>query len=140
MSILYPVFVLVALTAFTLIRLGIARFRAVKSGRVPIDHYKTYQDLREPDHVRVLSNHYSNLFEAPLLFYVATLVILITGRETVLTVGLAWIYVLLRIVHSFVHTTSNSVLWRFRVFGVSWMVLIALWVVIAVGTLLPVFT
>jgi len=88
MSILYPVFVLVALTAITLFRLAFARVRAIREGRASIGYFTTYQDGREPDDTRVLARHYDNLFQAPLLFYVAALVILITHRETPLTLGL----------------------------------------------------
>jgi hypothetical protein len=135
MSILYPVFVLVALTGVTLLRLAFGRLRAVSRGEASIAYYTTYQDGREPDHTRVLARHYDNLFQAPLLFYVAALVILITRRETLLTLGLAWAYVLLRVVHTLIHTGSNDVAWRFRVFALSWLVLLTLWGVIAFASL-----
>lgn len=135
MSILPPVFVLVALTAFILFRLGFARYRAVQRREVSIAYFTTYQDGREPDHTRVLARHYDNLLQAPMLFYVAALVALTTGNETLLTVGLAWAYVALRVVHTAIHTTRNVVPWRFRVFGLSWLVLVALWGVLALRTL-----
>jgi hypothetical protein len=135
MSILYPVFVLVALTAVTLGRLAVGRLRAVQSGEASLAYFTTYQDGREPDHTRALSRHYDNLFQAPLLFYVAALTLLVTGAETTVTLVLAWGYVALRIVHTVIHTGPNDVVWRFRVFLASWLVLLALWSVIAFRTL-----
>lgn len=135
MSILYPVFVLVALTAVTLGRLGYGRLRAVQNRDVSLSYYTTFQDGREPDHTRTLARHYNNLFEAPMLFYVAALVILITGTETAAMLAMAWGYVALRIVHTAIHTGPNDVTWRFRVFGLSWLVLVALWTAIAFETL-----
>jgi hypothetical protein len=135
MSILYPVFALVALTAITLFRLAFARVRAIREGRASLRYFATYQDGREPDETRVLARHYDNLFQAPLLFYVAARVILITHRETAVTVGLAWAYVALRVVHTAIHTTTNDVPWRFRVFAASWLVLVLLWGVLAFATL-----
>jgi hypothetical protein len=75
------------------------------------------------------------LFQAPLLFYVAALTLLVTGAETTVTLVLAWGYVALRIVHTVIHTGPNDVVWRFRVFLASWLVLLALWSVIAFRTL-----
>ena len=135
MSILHPVFVLVALTGVTLFRLARGRLRALQSGEASLGYFSTYQDGREPEHTRVLARHYDNLFQAPLLFYVAALVVLITGRETATTLALAWAYVALRIVHSVIHTGRNDVAWRFRVFALSWVALLALWAVIAAGEL-----
>jgi hypothetical protein len=135
MSILHPVFALVALTALTLGRLAVGRLRAVQSGEASLAYFKTYQDGREPDHTRALARHYDNLFQAPMLFYVAALVILVTGTETVATLALAWAYVGLRAVHTWIHTGPNDVVWRFRVFGLSWVVLVAMWGMIAFRTL-----
>lgn len=131
MSILPPVFAMVALTGFSLFRLGFARMRAVRRREASLRYYATFQDGREPDHIRVLARHYDNLFEAPLLFYVAAVLVLVTGTEGALTVGLAWAYVVLRGIHTVIHTTTNDVPWRFRVFGLSWIVLLALWGVLA---------
>ena len=42
-------------------------------------------------------------------------------------VSLAWMYVALRYVHSFIHTTYNTVMHRFYVFAASAMVLLVIW-------------
>lgn len=136
MSILHPVFVLVALTGITLARLAYGRVRAIASGAASMDYFRAYrdgQDGSEPEHTRVLARHYDNLLQAPMLFYVAAAVALATGRETPLVLGLAWAYAALRVVHSAIHTTSNVVVWRFRVFILSWLVLLALWTVLVFG-------
>jgi hypothetical protein len=41
--------------------------------------------------------------------------------------------VALRFLHSAIHLGLNKVLWRFRVFAASWLVLLAYWVALAVG-------
>jgi len=133
MSILHPVVAMVALTALAFFRLAYARLRAIQSGRASIAYFKTYTVGAEPDDTRVLARHYDNLFQAPLLFYVAALVAMITHRETPVVVGLAWAYVGLRALHTAVHTFGNDVAWRFRVFTLSWVVLLVLWGVLALG-------
>ena len=133
MSILHPVYVLVALTGITLARLAYGRVRAITTGAASIGYFRAYQDGTEPEHTRVLARHYDNLLQAPMLFYVAAAVALATEKETPLVLGLAWTYTLLRVVHSVIHTTSNVVVWRFRVFILSWVVLLALWTVLVFG-------
>ena len=69
-------------------------------------------------------------FETPVLFYAIILVAFVTGQTGTLLLGLAWTFVALRFIHSYVHLTSNVVIVRFRVFGASMLVLSALWVMV----------
>ena len=57
----------------------------------------------------------------------AGILILQTGQTSVLTLSLAWAYVGLRYIHSYIHLGSNKLMHRFRVFALSSFVLIALW-------------
>jgi hypothetical protein len=68
-----------------------------------------------------------NLLESPVLFYTASLLILILQRSDTVFVRLAWAYVALRIVHSAVHLTYNSVLHRLLIFVASNVVLVVMW-------------
>lgn len=133
MEVLWPAFAMFALTAFVVVRMGRQRAAAVSSGRVNLRFYKLYRDGSEPEDIAVTSRHFVNLFEAPVLFYVAVVIAHVTGQTGLAPVALAWAYVAARVVHSFIHLGSNDVLWRFRVYGVSWMVLAALWVVLGLG-------
>ena len=136
MSILSPVFLLFALTMFVQFRLGILRVRAVKAGEVNPKLYRIYEGYPEPARLRVHSRHLVNLYEAPLLFYVIVIIAFITGIAGTVPVLLAWAYVILRCLHSYVHLTSNRVMLRFRLFLASLAVLITLWAVVLTGMLL----
>ncbi|MCB1845700.1 MAG: MAPEG family protein [Halioglobus sp.] len=136
MNVLLPSFLLFALTMFVQFRLGILRFAAVKSGEVDPELYRSYEGYPEPERLRVHSRHLVNLYEAPLLFYVITIIAFITGNAGTMPVVLAWMYVILRCLHSYVHLTSNRVMLRFRLFLASLAVLIALWVVVLAAMLL----
>lgn len=133
MQILWPAFAMFALTAFVVVRLGTRRAAALKQGRMSLGYYRLYRDGSEPDEIAATSRHFVNLFEAPVLFYVAVVIAHVTGQAGPLPVALAWAYVAARVVHSAIHLGSNDVLWRFRVYGVSWMILTALWVVLGLG-------
>lgn len=132
MQILIPLFAMFALTAVAVFRLGLLRLDAIRARQVDIRYYREYRGYEEPERLRVASRHVVNLFEAPVLFYVAGILIFVTGQTSALLLMLAWAYVALRAVHSYVHLTSNVVERRFRVFLASWLVLLALWVVLGI--------
>ena len=130
MQILYPSFVMMALTMFCMIRLGILRWAAVSRGEVDPRFFSLLRGYEEPEKLAAYSRHVVNLFEAPLLFYVIILTAFVTGQSGNWLLGLTWAYVALRFFHSYVHLTSNIVLIRFRIFVVSMLTLSALWVVV----------
>jgi hypothetical protein len=132
-NILYPVFAMFALSAFCLFRLARLRFMAVRHGEIDPKFFRLYRDGDEPANLRVHARHLTNLFEAPVLFYVIIIIAFVTRQTGVLPLVLAWAYVILRYIHSYVHLTSNRVMTRFRVFAVSWLVLVVLWLVVFAG-------
>ncbi len=77
------------------------------------------------------SDNFSNLFESPVLFYTAMLLTMNLMIIDSAIVILAWSYVALRYIHSFIHISYNRVLHRFSVFMLSSVVLFALWVRLA---------
>lgn len=130
MQILYPSFVMMALTMFCMVRLGLLRWAAVSRGEVDPRFFSLFRGYEEPEKLAAYSRHVVNLFEAPLLFYVIILTAFVTGQSGNWLLGLAWTYVALRFFHSYVHLTSNIVLIRFRIFVVSMLTLSALWVIV----------
>ncbi len=74
------------------------------------------------------ANNYLNLFESPVLFYVAIMLTLILMVQDTILVILVWTYVTSRYIHSFIHVTYNRVMHRFSVFIFSSFVLFAIWV------------
>jgi hypothetical protein len=132
-NILYPVFAMFILTAFCLFRLARLRFIAVRTGEIDPKFFRSFQNADEPDHLRVHSRHLTNLFEAPVLFYVIVIIAFVTEQSGILPLTLAWAYVILRYAHSYVHLTTNRVMTRFRFFALSWLVLALLWLAVFAG-------
>ncbi len=130
MNILYPVFAMMALTMFCMVRLGLLRWVAVRRGEIDPRYFSLFRGYEEPEKLAAYSRHVVNLFEAPLLFYVIVLIAFATGQSGEWLLGLAWIYVGLRLLHSYVHLTSNVVLIRFRIFVSSMLTLSALWAIV----------
>jgi hypothetical protein len=133
MPVLYPVFALFVLTAFSTLRLASLRLSAIKKGEVNPKFYRDYQGFEEPTKLRVASRHVINLYEAPVLFYTVSIIAFVTQVGGFALIALAWSYVLLRYLHSYVHLTSNNVLLRFRMFALSQAVLVVIWIVVFVG-------
>ncbi len=131
MSLIYPMFAMVVLTVIVLGVMLRSRIRAVKSKDVPLNFFKTYEGSI-PEYVAVPARHFTNLFETPVLFYVACLAAMIISNTGVTVVVLAWMYVALRAAHAFVHLGSNSVFLRMRIYAASWVVLLALWIALLV--------
>jgi len=130
---IYPMFAMVLLTFVTLVRLFVTRASAVSAGTVDAKYFQTYQDGSETEAGAKLARHFSNLFEAPTLFYLVCLAAMVTGQASGLLVGLAWFYVLLRVIHSFIHTGRNQLQPRIAAYFSSWAVLLAIWCVVVWG-------
>ena len=85
-------------------------------------------DSRAPDNFR-------NLFELPMMFYVAVLTLYVTQLVVLPQLVLAWIYVAARYAHSGIHCTSNVVMNRFYAFLTSCLALLCMWILLAVQLL-----
>src|SRR5215831_1164572 len=72
-QLLYPMLALVLLTFGVGVRLFRARVRSVREGHMPATYFKVYQGAVEPDFTAKPSRHFTNLFEAPTLFYAGCL-------------------------------------------------------------------
>lgn len=122
---LLPAFVQFALTVYVLTRMGQGRVRAVRSGQVKrseIDAKSAY-----PDAVQKFANNYVSQFELPVLFYAVLAFALATGLVDFALIGLAWAFVVSRLAHSFVHTGSNRIVPRFKVFVAGLIFLVGMW-------------
>ncbi len=132
--VLLPLFVQVALTFGLLFWMGSARIRALKRGDAKIKDIALGQS-NWPDRVQQLSNCYANQYQVPVLFYVLTILAMITKHADYLFVVMAWLFVLSRFAHAYIHTGTNYVRHRFNVFLVGVIILLIMWVIFAVRIL-----
>jgi hypothetical protein len=134
-TILLPLFVMVALTFGLMVLMATSRGGALKRREVKIADVALGQS-NWPPQTQQISNNYTNQFQLPMLYYVLTVLAVITKHADFLFVVLAWLFVLSRIAHAYVHCTSNYVRYRFNAFLVGAVVLLAMWVIFAVRILL----
>jgi hypothetical protein len=133
-TILLPLFVEVALTFGLLLWLGLLRRNDLRGGAVHLSQIA----LREPNwsvRTQQVAYCFSNQFELPVLFYVLTILEIVTRHADILFVVLAWIFVLSRLAHAYEHTTRNAVYRRGMIYGVGMLALIVMWVVFIVRIL-----
>lgn len=130
-SLLLPVFVQVALTFGLMFWMASHRVRAIKGGEVrPRDI-----SLRQPNwpkRATQIANCFHNQLELPVLFYVVVAFILITRTNSDVFVILAWLFVIARLVHAYIHTGANRVDHRFYAMVAAAVILAAMWVIFAV--------
>ena len=134
-AVLLPLFVEVALTFVLLYWMAYVRTRAIRIGEIKAQNIA----LREPNWppgITQVGNAYHNQLELPVLFYVLTILSLVTRHADLLFVVLAWIFVASRIVHAYIHVTDNNVNRRGPIFGLGVLVLTIMWLVFMVRILL----
>ena len=123
-----PMGALAFLTFGVLILIPIRRFRAGARGEIVSDDFKFGESPSVPGHVAIPNRNYMNLLELPMLFYVGSLMFFVSGKVDALALGIAWLYVALRFVHSAVHLTYNDVSHRLIPFATSNVVLLVYWI------------
>ena len=127
-AIFYPVAALVALTFAVGIRMYFARVGAARKRRVRVEDFRLGESPNVPADVALPNRNFMNLFEMPVLFYVACVILFVTNAVDGLALVLAWLYVASRIAHSLIHLTYNNVIHRLAAFAASNVVLLVLWV------------
>jgi hypothetical protein len=134
-AIFLPALAMVVLTFVVWLRMYFSRIGEMKRERIHPQTVATsaqmaarLQDTRAADNFR-------NLFELPVLFYLALVVAALTAQTDTPVLVLAWLFVALRIVHSAIHCGYNKVMHRFQAYLAGGMVLWLLWAVLAVGLL-----
>ncbi|QMW16587.1 MAPEG family protein [Pseudoalteromonas sp. MT33b] len=123
-------FTQVLLTFIIMFIMGNRRFRAAKQKTIEMKDFLTMELEKAGSDVRVADRNFINQFEMPVLFFIACLTALQLNAVGYMFVALAWVYVLLRVVHSYIHLTSNTLKVRYYSFVISSLVMLSMWVVI----------
>lgn len=115
---LYPVLALIVWTLVMWLWMYTTRIPAMQKAQINPDdarHPGTYVD-RMPANVRAVADNYNHLHEQPTIFYALMFFTVLTGGGDHTATIIAWVYVGLRVLHSFVQILSPKVLQRFIVF------------------------
>jgi hypothetical protein len=121
------------LTVIVLVTLFRSRVAAVRNGQIEANYFRLYQGAEEPETTRKVSRHFTNLFEAPTLFYAACLAGMVAGVAGPVLLTLAWGYVTARAIHAVVHLGGNRLRKRILAYFASWLFLVAMWVTLVIA-------
>jgi len=125
---LLPLLAQVLLTFIVMYIMGRKRVNEIKKMKIHPQRTDVRSHAREVfKESEAAADNYHNQLESPILFYVFILLTLMLMVQDYVIVVLAWAFVFLRYVHSFIHLTYNRVLHRFSVFVFSSLVLFSLW-------------
>lgn len=125
-AIFLPALTLMLWTLLVLVQVPIRRFAAFFRKRVGAHDFQYGESSNVPVDVALPNRIFMNLVEVPVLFYALVFIAFSTNQVNSVSVGLAWVYVALRLAHSLIYFTYNHVIHRFAVFATSNLVVLAL--------------
>lgn len=96
------------------------RIPAMRAAGLDPKRVKRRDDIEAlPVKVKQVADNYNHLHEQPTIFYALIVYSHLVGVADSTNIGLAWTYVAIRVVHSFVQATSNFVPLRFSIFALA---------------------
>ena len=134
-NIFHPAVAMAVLTFAVSIRLLFFRIGTMRRERIHPQSVATSAAMAARITDTRIADNFRNLFELPVLFYLAVVVAAVSGQESTVVLVLAWLFVALRVVHSAIHCTYNKVMHRFAAYLAGGIVLWLLWIVLGYGLL-----
>lgn len=129
-EILLPVAVLVAWSLLMMFWMVATRLPAMRakgiSLRTAVGGRPGLLDGMIDERVQWKAHNYIHLMEQPTLFYAIAITLALIGEGDGTNALIAWAYVGLRVVHSLIQATVNIVRYRFLVFTLASLALLAL--------------
>ena len=120
-TLLGPVVALVAWSMVMWLWMYATRIPAIMATKMRLDPNapRGEQMATLPASVRWKADNYNHLMEQPTIFYAIALALALMGSTSATALTLAWAYVALRVVHSFVQALVNKIELRFTLFVLS---------------------
>ncbi|HEU0311082.1 MAG TPA: MAPEG family protein [Sphingomicrobium sp.] len=128
---LAPLVALVAWTLVVMTWMAVTRFAAFRQmgitlGNIPAGARGVDLEGKAPNEAQWKSHNYIHLLEQPTIFYAIVIALVLMGMDQPINVYLAWGYVGLRVVHSLIQCTVNTVKYRFAIFSLASLCLLGL--------------
>ena len=134
-TIFLPAIAMAVLTCIVWLRMFHVRVRQMRRDRIHPQAVATSAQAMARFTESSTADNFRNLFELPVLFYLALIVAALNGFTDSLTLTLAWLFVALRIAHSVIQCGYNKVMHRFYAYASGGFVLWALWIRLGIGLL-----
>ena len=127
MTIIHPLIGMIVLTLLVAIRLLYFAINSTLTGKVHVKQLRIYDGVF-PKHFQSARQHYKNMFEMPILFYILCILLIINNNYTQFDVIIAWGFVLFRVLHSLARIPNRDVNLRFGLFSGSLIMLVIGWI------------
>ena len=134
-AIWWPALAMVTLTCVVWFRMYFVRIGQMRRERIHPQLVATSAQAAARLTDSCAADNFRNLFELPVLFYLALVVAALSGQVAVPVLALAWLFVALRAAHSAIQCSYNKVMHRFLAYLAGGLVLWTLWGVLAWGLL-----
>lgn len=132
-AIFWPLLAQVLLTFVIYVLVSYRRIGAVKAGTAKPADFRV--PSIEPEASATVARNLSNQFELPVLFYVACLSLYVTDGAGMAAIVVSWAFFVSRLVHAYVHVTSNRIWHRRRLFILGLLINLLQWLLLAVHLL-----
>ena len=128
-AIFIPFLGLMILTILVWVYMYYLRLPYLMHNRINPQDVSTSDKLKTiiPEQINLSAENLKNLFELPVLFYAICIYLYVTNTVDTIYLLLAYVFVVMRIIHSVIQCTCNRVMHRFYAYLVS---SIALWIMI----------
>lgn len=130
-AIFWPMLAHVALVYGIYVLMFLRRKAAVQAGSTKISQFR--ENTNEPPESLFVRNNLANQYELPVLFHACCLALYSVTAAGLFAVVLAWIFVLSRYVHAYIHVTSNRIRYRQPAFTLGFVVLAIMWIWLALA-------
>lgn len=134
-AIFLPALAMVGLTLVVWLRMYVVRIGQMRRDRIHPQAVATSAQASARLTQSSAADNFRNLFELPVLFYLGLIVAAFANLADALTLGLAWLFVITRIVHSAIQCGYNKVMHRFFAYVSGALALWALWIRLGTGLL-----
>ena len=134
-AMLLPMVGMIFLTFGVMLWMLKLRYRAVLKDGLDHRYFRLYKDAELPDYLIKITQHFHNLLEVPPLFYTAMILLVALNATDTFYVLLSWAFLISRLVHSYIHTTSNRLMLRKNAFIVSIVILMVIWIRVGITVL-----
>ncbi|QTD56302.1 MAPEG family protein [Parasphingorhabdus cellanae] len=128
--ILQPVVALILWTMIMWLWMYVTRIPAMNKADIDVDNLiggvGSDLDAVIPEKIQWKAHNYNHLLDEPTLFYAVCLVLALVSQGDGVSLAIAWAYVGLRVIHSLIQVISNRIKYRFLVFALSSLCIIAL--------------
>jgi hypothetical protein len=98
-QILYPFFGMILLSFLTIYNHLFTTLKALRNKEVRLSYFKLFSGTNAPDYLEASREHYKNIFQIPILFYVLVLFLFVSDAVQFQDLIFAYAFLFWRVLH-----------------------------------------